>query len=139
MSESKETLLEKMKANGKLFEFNFYLSEIFISECTLSWRVFMSSKKSSTEMLQFSPHCKLHKNSNFIKSFRIRFYWSTIFLNLFSEIQLILIISKNSTKLFWLPVLVRIITQCSSGLLQRNVACVVKCWNAKSFIIKGHL
>ena len=38
MSEGKETLLEKMKANGTLFEFNFILSEIFISEWTLSLR-----------------------------------------------------------------------------------------------------
>ena len=35
-SEGKETLLEKMKANGPIFEFNFIFSEIFISEWTLS-------------------------------------------------------------------------------------------------------
>ena len=38
MSEGKETLLEKMKANGTLFEFNFILLEFFISEWTLSLR-----------------------------------------------------------------------------------------------------
>ena len=32
MSEGKETLLEKMKANGTIFELNFILSQIFISE-----------------------------------------------------------------------------------------------------------
>ena len=31
-----ETLLEKTKANGKIFELNFILSQIFISEWTLS-------------------------------------------------------------------------------------------------------
>ena len=31
MSEEKETLLEKMKANGTIFEFNFILSQISIS------------------------------------------------------------------------------------------------------------
>ena len=36
MSEEKETLLEKMKANGTIFELNFILSQIFISEWTLS-------------------------------------------------------------------------------------------------------
>ena len=36
MLEVKETLLEKMKTNGTLFKFNFILSEIFISEWTLS-------------------------------------------------------------------------------------------------------
>ena len=36
MSEGKETLLEKNKANGILFEFNFILSETFSSEWTLS-------------------------------------------------------------------------------------------------------
>ena len=36
MSEGKETLLETMKANSTLFEFNFILSEIFIPEWTLS-------------------------------------------------------------------------------------------------------
>ena len=36
MSEGKETLLENMKTNGTLFEFNFILSEIFVSEWTLS-------------------------------------------------------------------------------------------------------
>ena len=35
MSEAKETLLEKIKANGTLFEFDFILSEIIISEWTL--------------------------------------------------------------------------------------------------------
>ena len=36
MSEGKETLLEKMKANGTIFELNSMLSHIFISEWTLS-------------------------------------------------------------------------------------------------------
>ena len=36
MSEGKETFLEKMKANGTLFEFNFILSDIFLYEGTLS-------------------------------------------------------------------------------------------------------
>ena len=36
MSEGKETLVEKMKANGTLFEFNLILLGIFISEWTLS-------------------------------------------------------------------------------------------------------
>ena len=39
MSEGIETLLEKRKANGILFGSNFILSEIFISEWTLSLRV----------------------------------------------------------------------------------------------------
>ena len=34
MSEGKETLLEKRKANGTIFEMNFILSQIFISEWT---------------------------------------------------------------------------------------------------------
>ena len=38
MSKGKETLLEKMKANGTIFELNFILSQIFISEWTLSLR-----------------------------------------------------------------------------------------------------
>ena len=38
MSEGKETLLEKMKPNGTIFELNFILSQIFISEWTLSLR-----------------------------------------------------------------------------------------------------
>ena len=39
MSGGKETLLEKMKANGTMFECSFILSENFISEWTfsLSW------------------------------------------------------------------------------------------------------
>ena len=36
MSEEKERLLEKMKAKGTIFELNLILSEIFISEWTLS-------------------------------------------------------------------------------------------------------
>ena len=36
MSEGKETLLEKMKANSTIFELNFILSQTFISEWTLS-------------------------------------------------------------------------------------------------------
>ena len=38
MSEGIETLLEKKKANGIMFGSNFILSEIFISEWTLSLR-----------------------------------------------------------------------------------------------------
>ena len=34
MSEGKETLLEKKKANGIMLDSIFILSEIFISECT---------------------------------------------------------------------------------------------------------
>ena len=40
MSEGIETLLEKKKANGKMFWSNLILSEIFISEWTLSLRLF---------------------------------------------------------------------------------------------------
>ena len=36
MSEGKETLLEKKKANGIILMSNLIFSEIFISECTLS-------------------------------------------------------------------------------------------------------
>ena len=36
MSEGLETLLEKKKANGIMLGSNLILSEIFISECTLS-------------------------------------------------------------------------------------------------------
>ena len=36
MSGGKETLLKKMKANGTMFKYDFILSEIFISEWTLS-------------------------------------------------------------------------------------------------------
>ena len=36
ISEEKETLLEKMKATGTVFELNFILSKIFLSEWTLS-------------------------------------------------------------------------------------------------------
>ena len=36
MSEEKETLLQKMKANGTTFEINLIFSQIFISEWTLS-------------------------------------------------------------------------------------------------------
>ena len=39
MSEGIETLLEKKKANGIMFGSNFILSEIFISEWTLSLSV----------------------------------------------------------------------------------------------------
>ena len=40
MSEGIETLLEKKKANGTMLGSNFILSEIFISEWTLSLRSF---------------------------------------------------------------------------------------------------
>ena len=43
MSEGKETFLEKMKANGTIFELNFILSKNFISEWTLSLRCFNGS------------------------------------------------------------------------------------------------
>ena len=36
MSEGKETLLEKKKANGTMLGSNFILSIIFVSECNLS-------------------------------------------------------------------------------------------------------
>ena len=36
MLEGKETLVEKMKVNGTIFELNIILSQIFISEWTLS-------------------------------------------------------------------------------------------------------
>ena len=36
MSKGKETLLEKLKANGTIFELSFILSQIFNSEWTLS-------------------------------------------------------------------------------------------------------
>ena len=39
MSEGIETLLEKKKASGIMLGSNFILSEIFISECTLSLRI----------------------------------------------------------------------------------------------------
>ena len=42
MSEGKETVLEKMKANGTIFELNFILSQIFIFEWTLSLRPILS-------------------------------------------------------------------------------------------------
>ena len=42
MSEEKETLLEKMKANGTIFELNFILSQIFISEWTLFLSLYFS-------------------------------------------------------------------------------------------------
>ena len=38
MLKGKETLLEKIKANGTIFELSFILSQIFISEWTLSLR-----------------------------------------------------------------------------------------------------
>ena len=38
MQEEKETILEKLKANGPVFELNFILSQIFISEWALSLR-----------------------------------------------------------------------------------------------------
>ena len=38
MLEGKEMLLEKLKANGTIFELNYILSKIFISEWTLSLR-----------------------------------------------------------------------------------------------------
>ena len=38
MSEGKETLLEKMKANVTIFKLKFILSQIFIFEWTLSLR-----------------------------------------------------------------------------------------------------
>ena len=40
MLEVKETLLEKKKANGTVLGSNFILSIIFVSECTLSLRLF---------------------------------------------------------------------------------------------------
>ena len=41
MSEGMETLLEKKKANGKMFGSNLIWSEIFISEWTLSLRLLL--------------------------------------------------------------------------------------------------
>merc|ERR1711954_354929 len=50
MSEGIETLLEKKKASGIMFGSNFILSEIFISEWTLSLR--LSSCLSSSSFLR---------------------------------------------------------------------------------------
>ena len=36
MPDGKETLLEKKKVNGTMLRYNFILSIIFVSECTLS-------------------------------------------------------------------------------------------------------
>ena len=45
MSEEKETLLEKIKVIGTIFDFNIIFSEIFISEGTLSSRYSVHSDK----------------------------------------------------------------------------------------------
>ena len=50
MSEGIETLLEKKKANGIMFGSSFILSEIFISEWTLSLRTFKTPRASGTIM-----------------------------------------------------------------------------------------
>ena len=51
MSEGIETLLKKKKANGIMFRFNLILSEIFISEWTLSLCKFLEC---SSNMLEIS-------------------------------------------------------------------------------------
>ena len=53
MSEGKETLLEKMKANGTIFELNSMLSQIFISEWTLSLMVNGSTRPSFFDFQQY--------------------------------------------------------------------------------------
>ena len=54
MSEGKETLIEKKKANGTILGSNFVLSKIFVSEWTLSLRNTLYSN-----FLPDSIHCSV--------------------------------------------------------------------------------
>ena len=64
--EGKETLLEEMKANSTLFEFNIILSEIFISEWTLSLICILSCLEKAYDTFLSLLGCNLSRPFNLI-------------------------------------------------------------------------
>ena len=78
MSERKETFLEKMKANGTIFELNFIWSQIFISEWTLYLRCAELST-AKTQHVNFSYFIPILKSRTVFYAFLTnRFFLATV-------------------------------------------------------------